>query len=92
MAEANISDEELAQLVRRTEDATSAFMRGDMDHYLALTSHARGYTLMNPFGGAPVVWRGTGPLRGPKRELESVGELLQVRRGEAGGGAGACLG
>jgi hypothetical protein len=51
MAEETISDEELAELVRRTEEATSAFMRGDMDRYLALTPHARGFTLMNPFGG-----------------------------------------
>jgi len=53
MAEGTISDEELAELVRRTEVATSAFMRGDMDRYLALTAHARGFTLMNPFGGPP---------------------------------------
>jgi ketosteroid isomerase-like protein len=52
MAE-TISHEELAELVRRTEEATSAFMRGDMDGYLALTPHARGFTLMNPFGGPP---------------------------------------
>jgi ketosteroid isomerase-like protein len=53
MAEETISHEELAELVRRTEEATSAFMRGDMDRYLALTHHAPGYTLMNPFGGPP---------------------------------------
>jgi ketosteroid isomerase-like protein len=53
MAEETISDEQLAELVRRTEEATSAFMRGEMDRYLALTPHARGFTLMNPFGGAP---------------------------------------
>ena len=53
MAEETISDEELAELVRRTEEATSAFMRGDMDRYLELTTHARGYTLMNPLGGPP---------------------------------------
>jgi ketosteroid isomerase-like protein len=53
MAEGRISDEELAELVRRTGEATSAFMRGDMDRYLALTPHARGFTLMNPFGGPP---------------------------------------
>jgi ketosteroid isomerase-like protein len=53
VADATISDEELAELVRLTEEATTAFMRGDMDHYLALTPHARGFTLMNPFGGAP---------------------------------------
>jgi ketosteroid isomerase-like protein len=53
MAQASITAEELAELVRRTEDATSAYMRGDMDRYLELTCHARGYTLMNPLGGAP---------------------------------------
>jgi ketosteroid isomerase-like protein len=53
MTDATISGDELAELVRRTEDATGAFMRGDMDRYLALTPHARGFTLMNPFGGAP---------------------------------------
>ena len=35
------------------EDATSAFMRGDMNRYLALTPHAPGFMLMNPFGGEP---------------------------------------
>jgi ketosteroid isomerase-like protein len=53
MEDGSITDEELAELLRRTEDATSAFMRGDMSRYLALTSHARGFTLMNPFGGEP---------------------------------------
>jgi ketosteroid isomerase-like protein len=53
MADERITDDELIELFRRTEEATAAFMRGDMDHYLALTSHARGFTLMNPFGGAP---------------------------------------
>jgi hypothetical protein len=53
MAEGTISDEELTELVQRTEEATSAFTRGDMDRYLALTPHARGFTLMNPFGGPP---------------------------------------
>lgn len=53
MADAAITDQELAELVQRTEEATSAIMRGDMDHYLALTRHAPGYTLMNPLGGEP---------------------------------------
>jgi hypothetical protein len=53
MTDGRITDEELAELVRRTEEATSAWMRGDMDRYLALTPHARGFTLMNPFGEAP---------------------------------------
>jgi ketosteroid isomerase-like protein len=53
MPEGTISDAELAELVERTEVATSAFMRGDMERYLELTPHARGFTLMNPFGGPP---------------------------------------
>ena len=48
-----MTDGELTELVRRTEEATAAWMRGDMERYLALTPHARGFTLMNPFGGAP---------------------------------------
>ncbi|MDQ1725025.1 MAG: hypothetical protein QOG52_2053 [Frankiaceae bacterium] len=40
MAEASITEGELAQLVRSTEDATSAYMRADMNRYLALTRHA----------------------------------------------------
>jgi ketosteroid isomerase-like protein len=48
-----ITDEELAELVRRTEVATTAFMRGEMGAYLALTRHAPGFTLINPLGGPP---------------------------------------
>ena len=53
MAHEGITEDELAELVRRTEEATTAFMRGDMERYLALTAHATGFTLMNPFGGEP---------------------------------------
>jgi ketosteroid isomerase-like protein len=53
MTDAGITDEELAELVRRTEEATSAWMRGDMDRYLELTRHIKGFTLMHPFGGPP---------------------------------------
>lgn len=49
-----ITDDELAELIRVTDDATTAFMRGEMDRYLSLTDHVPGYTLMNPFGGEPV--------------------------------------
>jgi ketosteroid isomerase-like protein len=48
-----ISEAELAELVSRLEEATQAFMRGDMARYLELTPHAPGFTLMNPFGGEP---------------------------------------
>jgi ketosteroid isomerase-like protein len=53
MADGSITDEELFELTKRTEEATSAFMRGDMNTYLALTPHAPGFMLMNPFGGEP---------------------------------------
>jgi hypothetical protein len=53
MAHGTITDEELADLVRRTEEATAAFICGDMRRYLELTPHAPGFTLMNPFGGPP---------------------------------------
>jgi len=48
-----ITDDELAELVRRTEEATSAYMRGDLDRYLTLTHHVRGFTLTPPYGGVP---------------------------------------
>jgi ketosteroid isomerase-like protein len=51
MADAGSIDEPLTELVGRTEEAAAAWMRGDMDRYLALTLHARGFTLMDPGGG-----------------------------------------
>jgi hypothetical protein len=53
MVHGNITDEELAELIRRTAEAGSAYMRGDMRRYLALITHADDYTLMAPFGGPP---------------------------------------
>ena len=53
MSKEKISEEELAELVKRIEEATTFFMRGEMDRYLELTEHASGYTLMNPLGGPP---------------------------------------
>jgi ketosteroid isomerase-like protein len=44
---------EVAGLVRTTEEANQALVRGDIDKYLTLTRHASDYTLMNPFGGTP---------------------------------------
>jgi ketosteroid isomerase-like protein len=44
---------EVAALVRVTEEANKALVRGDIDRYLALTRHAKDYVLMNPFGGTP---------------------------------------
>lgn len=53
MAHGSITDEELADLIRRTAEANAALMRGDMSRYLTLITHADDYTLMAPFGGAP---------------------------------------
>ena len=48
-----MTDDELTAFLRRTEDAASAWMRGDMERYLALTKHAPGFTLVAPNGGPP---------------------------------------
>ena len=53
MADRDVTEEELAELVRRTEEATGAWLRGEMARYLELTPHAQGFTLMNPLGGPP---------------------------------------
>ena len=45
------SEQELADLVRKTEARASAFMRGDMDKWAELTRIADDFTLMQPFGG-----------------------------------------
>src|SRR5262247_890509 len=45
--------EDVADLTRRTAEANTALVRGDIDGYLALIEHATDYTLMAPFGGAP---------------------------------------
>jgi ketosteroid isomerase-like protein len=51
MVDAATTDGPIAELVGSTEEAAAAWMRGDMDRYLALTHHARGFTLMDPSGG-----------------------------------------
>jgi len=43
--------QDVAALVRRTEEANKALVRGDIDKYIALTRHSEDYLLMNPFGG-----------------------------------------
>ena len=45
--------QDVAALVRETEEANKALVRGDIDKYVALTRHGKDYLLMNPFGGAP---------------------------------------
>ena len=45
------SEQELVDLVRKTEAQASAFMRGDMDKWSGLVRIAGDFTLMQPFGG-----------------------------------------
>ncbi|MCK1642226.1 nuclear transport factor 2 family protein [Bradyrhizobium sp. 157] len=44
-------DQELADLISKTEAQASAFMRGDMDKWSGLVRIAEEFTLMQPFGG-----------------------------------------
>ena len=46
-----ITDDELAELIRRSEEAADAYVRGDMADYLRLVHHAPGFTLLPPYGG-----------------------------------------
>lgn len=43
----------VAELIRRSEEANSALMRGDIEHYRALVTMTDDFTLMSPFGGTP---------------------------------------
>ena len=51
MGDPATADDPITELVGITEQAAAAWMRGDMNCYLALTHHARGFTLMDPSGG-----------------------------------------
>jgi ketosteroid isomerase-like protein len=53
MSHGNVSDEEIAELIRHTGEAASALIRGDIRTYIMLVPHADDYTLMDPFGGEP---------------------------------------
>lgn len=44
---------EVAELIRQSQQANAALLRGDIRRYLDLTPHADDYTLMSPFGGTP---------------------------------------
>lgn len=72
------------ELIRRTRDANSALLCGDIETYLQLVEHAPDFTLMQPFGG-PVV-RGFDPSSAHRAELSAFFdagpchvELVQAR-------------
>jgi ketosteroid isomerase-like protein len=52
-ARVTVTNQDVANLARRTAEANMALVHGDIDRYLALIKHAKDYTLMAPFGGAP---------------------------------------
>jgi ketosteroid isomerase-like protein len=49
--EYQITESEMAELVRRVDEAADAYIRGDISHYLSLFEHSDDYTLMPPYGG-----------------------------------------
>jgi hypothetical protein len=53
MTQGNVTDEEVADLIRRSAEAASALIRGDIRTYVTLVRHADDYTLMAPSGGEP---------------------------------------
>jgi ketosteroid isomerase-like protein len=48
-----VTDKDVADVTKRSAEANTALVRGDIDGYLALIEHAKDYTLMAPFGGEP---------------------------------------
>ena len=80
MAHGNAGNEELAALLRRTAEAASALIRGDIGTYIALVPHAEDFTLMDPFGGEPT--RGFDPssedLEARERFFEGGEAKLEV--------------
>jgi ketosteroid isomerase-like protein len=53
MTQGNVTDEDVAEVVRLAAEAASALIRGDIHSYLTFIKHAQDYTLMAPFGGEP---------------------------------------
>jgi ketosteroid isomerase-like protein len=46
-----ITDSELTEFLQRAEQAASAYVQGDTEHYLDLLHHENGFTLLRPNGG-----------------------------------------
>ena len=53
MTQENVTDADVTELFRRTAEAASAYIRGDIRSYLTLIKHGDDYTLMPPYGGEP---------------------------------------
>jgi ketosteroid isomerase-like protein len=75
MVQGNVTDVDVAELIRSTAEAAAAYIQGDIHRYLALIKHADDYTLMPPYGGEPKRGFDT------KEALESTPKMF--RGGEA---------
>lgn len=51
--ENTMTADELTALIRRSEEANAALLRGDVDRYRASITITEDYSLMSPFGGPP---------------------------------------
>ena len=51
MSERGITEQELAELIERMDEAAKAYIRGDSHHYLSLFDYSDDWTLMPPSGG-----------------------------------------
>jgi ketosteroid isomerase-like protein len=51
MAQGDVTDEQLAELIERTAESAAAFISGDMTTYAELVPHSDDFTLMPPYGG-----------------------------------------
>ncbi len=52
MTDRSISDDELTELVQRSEEAASVWMQGDMQRYRSLVQHTRATRCCRPPGAA----------------------------------------
>jgi ketosteroid isomerase-like protein len=54
MAQSQISEQDVAELLERVTVAAKAYIRGDMETYFSLIHHSDDFTLMSPFGGVTI--------------------------------------
>src|SRR5262245_6334926 len=87
MAQENVTNENIAELVERTAEATKAYMHGDMDTYFTLIRHDDDFLLMSPFGGEPQRGVDTSPesLEGRRRYFRNGDAELDVIQTYASG-------
>ena len=87
MPQDNITDEELADLIRRVEDAAAAYFRGEVETYLTLIKHTDDYTLMAPYGGEVTRGFDASPerLEGMATFFQGSGATLEVAQSYTAG-------